>query len=270
MVITCDDFDHDAICIAFALSIANANATPPVNPTVTGATRPMFNGPFGTPSELAMAGNAPYFDDTGGYAVLAEDQGGNPVVLEALIGEGRVVALSDVDMLSNDTLSDGSGIENDNDRFLGNLFAYLASEAGETFLINPGIAGNWWGGPERSGEGAQLEVIITGEVFSLVLTFYSYDTEGNQIFLIAVGPVNGNTAALNVYITEGGIWGNDFDPQDVTETQAGTGLVTAYHCGLIHLALNPNPEYEALGYTDIEYDMVRLEPPAGPCPVEFP
>ena len=50
MIITCDEHDYDAICIAFALSISNAPASPPVNPTGTGATRPMFNGPFGTPT----------------------------------------------------------------------------------------------------------------------------------------------------------------------------------------------------------------------------
>lgn len=270
MVITCDSPSQDAVCEAFGPVPSASNASPPVNPTIAGATRPPFDGPFGTPSELNMSGLTRYFEDTGGFMVLAEDQDGNPVVLEALIGQGRVVLFTDVDIISNDTLTEGTGINNDNDRFLANLFAYLANEAGETFFINPGLNGNWWGGPQRSGEGAQLEVIVTGEVFSIILTFYSYDTEGNQIFLIAVGPINGNTAEVDVFITEGGMWGEDFDPADVSETQAGTGTITAFHCGLIRVSLDPNAEYEAQGYTDLEYDMVRLAPPAGPCPIPFP
>ena len=270
MVITCDTTAQDAVCGAFGPAPSPANASPPVNPTVAGATRPPFDGPFGTPGELNMSGLTRYFEGTGGFMVLAEDQDGNPVILEALIGQGRVVVFTDVDIISNDTLSEGTGINNDNDRFLTNLFAYLASEAGETFFINAGLNGNWWGGPERSGEGAQVEVVIPGEVPIVVITFYSYDSEGNQIFLIAVGAVNGNTAELDVFITEGGLWGADFDPDLVNEAQAGTGTLTVFHCGLINLSLNPNSEYEALGYTDLQYDMVRLNPPAAPCPIAYP
>ena len=270
MIISCDDNAHDAICIAFGVGISGSSATPPANPTVVGATRPMFDGPFGTPSELAMAGERQYFSNTGGYSVLAQDQDGHPVILEALIGNGRVIALSDIDMISNDTLSDGGGIENDNDEFLANLIAYLASEAGETFFLNAGVNGNWWGGPERSGEGAQVEVIITGEVLSVFLTFYSYDPEGNQIFLVAIGTVNGNTAEVTVYITEGGEWGDDFNPDTVNETVFGTGEFSATNCGAAHLVVTPNAEYEVLGYTPLEYDLERLAPPAAPCPIPWP
>lgn len=270
MIITCDSTGQDAVCEAFGPVPSAASAAEPVNPTVAGATRPMFDGPFGNPTELDMDGLRRYFADTGGFMVLAEDQDGNPVILEALIGEGRVVAFTDVDIISNHTLSDGTGINNDNDRFLGNLFAYLADTAGETFYLNPGVNGNWWGGPMRSGEGAQVEVIITGEVLSIFLTFYSYDSEGNQIFLVAIGPINGGSADVDVFITEGAQWGADFDPADVNETQFGTGTFSATHCGAAHLLVDPNAEYEALGYTTLEYDLVRLATPAAPCPVPFP
>lgn len=270
MIISCDSPDQDAVCAAFGPVPSDEDANPPVNPTVTGATRPPFDGPFGTPTELDMAGYMRYFDDTGGFQVLAEDQDGHPVVLEALIGDGRVVALTDVDMIGDDTLSAGTGIANDNDEFLGNLFAYLAAEAGETFFINPGLNGNWWGGSARSGEGAQLEVVISNEVFTVVLTFYSYDTEGNQIFLIAVGPVNGNTAALDVFITDGGMWGDAFNPDLVNETQFGTGTFSASHCGAAHLVVEPNASFAAEGYSSLEYDLVRLAQPAGPCPIAYP
>lgn len=272
LIITCDDGAHDALCIAFGLNQSGGGdpALPPVNPTATGSTRPIFDGPFGAPTELAMFSNMPYFSDTGGFSVLGEDQSGNPVVLESLIGDGRVVAFTDVDMISDNTLSDGDGIANDNDQFLGNLIAYLNDESQETFFINAGLNGNWWGGPSRSGEGAQLEIVDNGVEYTVVLTFYSYDDEGNQIFMIAVGPINGNTSQLDVFITEGGMWGDDFDPGTVSEDQVGTAVLTAFHCGLIRIAFDPSAEYEALGYSDLEYDFTRLATPLAPCPVAFP
>jgi hypothetical protein len=267
MVITCDTPEQDAVCEAFGPVPSDTNATPPVVPTVAGATRPPFDGPFGAPAELDMAGLRRYFDDTGGFMVLAEDQAGNPVVLEALFGDGRVVVFTDVDIISNDSLSEGADISNDNDQFLGNLFAYLAEEALETFFINPGLNGNWWDFT-RSGEGAQLEVIINGEVFSVILTFYSYDTNNNQIFLIAIGTINGNMAELDVFITDGGLWGDDFDPGLVQETRFGTGLLSSGNCEAIRLTVEPNPDYQAQGFTAQEFDLGRLGVPASPCPLE--
>ncbi len=124
--------------------------------------------------------------------------------------------------------------------------------------------------PSRSGEGAQLEIVDNGVEYTVVLTFYSYDVEGNQIIMIAVGPINGNSSQLDVFIAEGGMWGDDFDPGTVSEDQVGTAILTAFHCGSIRIAFDPSAEYEALGYSDLEYDFTRLATPLAPCPVAFP
>lgn len=268
MIITCDSPDNDDVCSAFGPVPSIEDADPPVNPTPAGSIRPPFNGPFGAPTELNMAGLRKYFSDTGGFQVLAEDQLGNPVILEALFGQGRVVILSDVDMISDDTLSPAAGISNDNDRFLANLVTYLANEAIDTFFINPGLNGNWWDFT-RSGEGAQLEVIINGEVFSVLLTFYSYDTENNQIFLVALGDIDGNTSELDVFITDGGLWGPDFDPGLVQESPFGTGTLTAISCEEISLVITPNETYLDLGFVAHQWNMGKLaQNPALPCPLE--
>jgi len=218
-----------------------------------------------------MAGSQYIFEETGGFTVLGEDQNGGPVVLERLLGDGRVVFFTDVDMVSNDTLSAGSGISDDNDRFLGNVFAYLASEAVNTFDLNAGLNGNWWFGPGRSGEGMQLELSDGGGGdLTMVATFYSYDTSGNQIFLIAVGTTNGDSVDVDVYITEGGLWGAAFNPALVNESEWGTGMISASNCESIHMVLTPNATYQALGYTALEYDLVRLTVPWAPCPIANP
>lgn len=270
MVITCDETNYDAVCEAFGTVVSNSSSNPPVEPTVAGSTHPVFDGPFGMPVSVEQSGDYSYFEDTGGFTELGEDQDGNPVVLEGLIGSGRVILFTDVDMISNYTLSDGTGISNDNDRFMANIFAYLASEAEETFVFNAGLNGNWWKGPDRNGEGTQLEVVISNGHLAVVSTTYSYNSSGEQVFLIAVGEITGNSVDVDVYITEGGLWGAAFDPDLVDEDEWGTGTLTATSCNTVHLSLSPNAQYQAQGFTNLAYDMVRVTVPAAPCPIDNP
>lgn len=135
--------------------------------------------------------------------------------------------------------------------------------------INAGQNGNWWSGLIRNGEGAQVEISDAGGGdLVVVITIYSYDTDGNQIFLIAVGTPDGDTAEIDVYITDGAMWGDDFDPNDVQETQWGTGVFKSNTCDSVELTLTPNAEYQAQGYTEITLDLVRLTSPVIACPFE--
>jgi hypothetical protein len=124
--------------------------------------------------------------------------------------------------------------------------------------INSGLTGNWWGGSERNGEGFLLEVANSNDVLTLILSFYTYDDEGNQAYLIATGPATtGMDAAVNVFITEGRMWGADFNPADGATTQWGTGTFTFPSCDVGTFSLTPNATYVAEGYTDLSYDLSR-------------
>lgn len=92
--------------------------------------------------------------------------------------------------------------------------------------------------------------------------------EGNQIFLIAVGTVGGNQAPMDVFITSGGRWGDAFDPELVSETQWGTGIISGSDCETLHILLSPNELYQSTGYTELAYDLTRLTAPALPCPID--
>jgi sugar lactone lactonase YvrE len=141
----------------------------------------------------------------------------------------------------------------------------------EDFQIDAGLNGNWWNGLERNGEGVQVEVSDGGDgSLTLVATIYSYDSMGNQIFLIAVGTVNGDAVEADVFITDGGLWGDDFDPDLVNESQWGTGTFTASSCEAMHMSLMPNAQFQGMGYTDLMYDLIRLTTPSAPCPIENP
>jgi hypothetical protein len=93
---------------------------------------------------------------------------------------------------------------------------------------------------------------------------------GKQLFLVAVGTVVGNTAEVDVFITDGGRWGDSFDPERVEESLWGTGTFTARSCDAIAMTLKPNSEYRALGYTDLAYEFTRLTTPVAPCPIVNP
>jgi len=138
-----------------------------------------------------------------------------------------------------------------------------------TVDINPGHGGNWWAGVSRSGEGAQIEVSDAGGgELVFVVTVYSYGPEGGQIFLIGVGTPDGNSVTVDVFITDGASWGADFDPDDIVETEWGTGVFTADGCDLISMVLTANAQYAALGYTELAYDLIRLTTPSIACPYE--
>ncbi len=88
---------------------------------------------------------------------------------------------------------------------------------------------------------------------------------GNQVYLVAQGTVDGNTAEVTVYITDGAMWGDAFDPDDVNLVVWGTGFFMAGGCDALSFELTPNEAMQARGFTDLEYDLVRLTQPVA-CP----
>ena len=128
LVATCDDASHADVCTAFGYT-PTTQATPPVVPTAIGASGPVFNGPFGLASSVLMNATEGFFPVTGAATIIGQDSAVAPhaTVLQQALGSGKALFLSDVDMISNFTLSAGTGISNNNDRLLGNAFAFAGS-----------------------------------------------------------------------------------------------------------------------------------------------
>lgn len=126
VIVTCDDASYDAVCAFFGYP-ASSSATPTTVPEAASGSHPIFAGSFGTVTSVSMGGTKGYFSTTTDATVLGEDSTGSPVatVLEKQIGNGWVIFISDLDMITESGgISTGTGILNDNDRFLGNLFEY--------------------------------------------------------------------------------------------------------------------------------------------------
>ncbi len=140
------------------------------------------------------------------------------------------------------------------------VMLYLQELDGGGFTINPGLSGHWWGGETRSGEGFLIEVALasSGEVI-IVVSFYTYDSAGNQAWLIGAGAVDGNIAEIVLEFPEGAYWGADFDPNDVPDPRPiwGTGMFTFSSCGSGSVSLVPNMEMQSRGFTDLSYAINR-------------
>ena len=123
--------------------------------------------------------------------------------------------------------------------------------------LNPGLTGNWWGGLGRNSEGFLLEVADAFGALTLVVSFYTYDDSGNQVWLIATGPATtGMTSNVNVFIAEGRNWGEAGNTADFTKP-FGTGTFTFPACDVGAFTLTPNAEYMGKGFTSIGYDLSR-------------
>jgi hypothetical protein len=137
--------------------------------------------------------------------------------------------------------------------------------------LNPGLTGHWWGGADRDGEGFQFDFSFNGQGELVVIaSFYTYDDMGNQVWLLATGPVSdGSTSVdVDVFITEGRLWGDAYVPTDGSTPQWGTGTFTFPSCAAGSFTLMPNATYMAEGFTDIGYDLNRdlLATPGVACP----
>ena len=123
-----------------------------------------------------------------------------------------------------------------------------------------GYSGSWID-LERDNEGFVVQV-LTGNRISV--TWYTYDEQGDQMWLTGAGQLSGNTALIeDVYVTAAGIWDPDFDPDTVELTVWGSLVFIFESCNQARI------DYEsALGFGSGSLSAVRLTNVEGlACPV---
>jgi hypothetical protein len=89
------------------------------------------------------------------------------------------------------------------------------------FTITPGITGSWYD-VTRSGEGFNFEIIGSTLAPDMLAYFYTYDLSGNLMWISGVGTVSGDTVVVPMTLTAGTVFGDGFDPDDVTRDDWGT------------------------------------------------
>ena len=166
------------------------------------------------------------------------------------------------------TIMDRLTIGSPTSQNVADVMLYLQELGGTGFAINSGLSGNWWGGLTRSGEGFLIDVGINfNDDTIFVVSFYTYDSIGNQVWLIGNAPINGNTAEVALLMPEGAKWGAAYNPDDSDEIPWGTGTFTFTSCGAGHINLVPNEMMQNNSFTSLEYDINRdILMPGVTCP----
>lgn len=136
----------------------------------------------------------------------------------------------------------------------------------EDIGVNPGLTGTWWNAG-RAGEGILLEVGYAGGAMFMFASFYTYDSDGNQTWLTAQSTsFDGTTVNVDVFMPEGGQWGDAFVPGDVTAVPWGSGSFTFPTCGDGSFSIMPNAVKQAEGFTDLAYGITRTLESGISCP----
>ncbi|MEM9301840.1 MAG: sulfatase-like hydrolase/transferase [Pseudomonadota bacterium] len=92
-------------------------------------------------------------------------------------------------------------------------------ECGAPDFPSSALTGSWFD-PTHDGEGLAIEALDDGRA---VVYWFSYDSEGNQAWFVGAGAQDDGLIAIDdMTITEGGRFGPDFDPADVTRASWGS------------------------------------------------
>jgi hypothetical protein len=132
MLVTCDSEDYDAVCARFGAP-ASGFGTNLVDASGPGFGHPALDGPFGAVRQFTAQGDIAAFPEGSPGVVVARSQDRAPMVIARRIGDGRVLLITDVDMLSDYTLTDYIDLPSPNDVLLGNAIAWLAGESTSGF-----------------------------------------------------------------------------------------------------------------------------------------
>ncbi len=97
-----------------------------------------------------------------------------------------------------------------------------------------------WYDPSRSGHGLGLEVIDSQGSKQAVAYWFTYDTDGKQLWLYGTGPVNGDSVSMTVYKTRGGAYDGNFNPSQVVQESWGTVELSFADCNSGQLRYTPN------------------------------
>jgi predicted outer membrane repeat protein len=132
----------------------------------------------------------------------------------------------------------------------------------ETPHPNAGLSASYFD-PERDGEGIIVEWLTNGQV---LVVFFTYDQDGNQLWLLGVGTPEGKTVTMDaLYASAYTRWGRAFDTDEITLSIWGTFTLTWTACGTVNFAYASTVP----GYGSATRDYSRLSTLHGTTCPEF-
>ena len=125
--------------------------------------------------------------------------------------------------------------------------------------IDAAYTGSWFN-PAQSGHGFMLEV-LPGAPMQLLASWFAFAPEGGPSWIVGVGPIDGNQAAVDGFqsVGSGGRFPPNFDAANVHQESWGTLIFKFSDCNHGHVDWAPT----APGYGSGGMDLMRLTLPAG-------
>ncbi len=125
---------------------------------------------------------------------------------------------------------------------------------------NAGLSGSYFD-PSRNGEGIIVEWLTDGRV---LVVFFTYDLNGDQMWLIGVGTPEGNFVSMEaLYASTYTRWGQAYNPDAVTVSSWGTFQLGWSSCNAVTFAYTSTVP----GYGSATREYTRLSMLAGTeCP----
>ncbi len=116
----------------------------------------------------------------------------------------------------------------------------VQSPATATPVISGKFSGTWYD-PTHDGEGYLIE-ILDGN--SAVVYWFTYDKNGDQVWIFGVGAITGNTISItDALITNGGVFGPGFNPASVVRNTWGSLSFTFSDCNNAVVNYDGPPEF---------------------------
>lgn len=134
--------------------------------------------------------------------------------------------------------------------------AYEVAELTIGRAVDGSFSGTWYDAA-RDGEGVLLEITSDqrGDP-QAVVTWYSYqsDNSGNQLWLVGQGPIVGDTAFVEMFVTSGAQFGPGFDTADVVVEHWGQVQLSFADCASAAFSYSANDQ----AFGDGRMELTRL------------
>ncbi len=108
---------------------------------------------------------------------------------------------------------------------------------------------------DQNGHGIMLEV-LGQPAASVVVTWFTYNTQGEQLWLLANGAIDGNSATLNTVYTQNTSFPPNFDADAVMTIDWGSIQINKISNDKLMLNWTPNEQHQEFGDNSLE--MTRL------------
>ena len=136
---------------------------------------------------------------------------------------------------------------------IASLLFFSTSVLADLVLSEGGPSGQLFN-PERNGEGFYIEIIV-GPPMQIGVAMYSYDADGDQLWVVGNVPIDAGDqiAEIPVFEFDGPAWDPGYDPGDLNTIPFGTITTQFPTCDTAWFSVKPDGPLQ-----DFNYSLLRL------------